>query len=105
MTFRTGQSRRGTWGTGGRLTTLGDSGFCSWLVTCDPARLRRRFTLMGVASSAGQSGRFAEGREAGAGVDGERNRLRGRQQLTGCRTETRGWFITGLPACCKGGGR
>lgn len=76
-------------GTGGRLTALGDSGFCSWLVTCDPARLRRLFTLTGVVSSEGQSGRLAEGRDAGVGVDGERNRLRRRQWLTGCGAETR----------------
>lgn len=70
------------------LTTLGDSGFCSWVVTCDPARLRRLFTLTGVVSSAGQSGRFTEGRDTGLGMDGERNRLRGRQWDTGCRTRT-----------------
>lgn len=66
------------------LTPLGDSGFCSWVVTCDPARLRRLFTLTGVVSSAGQSGRFAEGRDTGLGMDGERKRLRGRQRITGC---------------------
>lgn len=71
------------------LTIRGDSGFCSRLVTCVPARLRRLFTLMGVFSSLGQSGRFTEGRDTGLGLgmEGERNRLRGRQRITGCREE------------------
>lgn len=68
------------------LTILGDSGFCSRVVTCVPARLRRLFTLTGVFSSPGQSGRFTEGRDEtglGLGMEGERNRLRGRQRITG----------------------
>ena len=67
----------------GGLTIRGDSGSCSRLVTCVPARLRRRFTLIGVFSSPGQSGRFAEGRETGLGMEGDRNRLRGRHRIRG----------------------
>lgn len=65
------------------LTILGDSGFCSKVVTCVPARLRRLFTLTGVFSSPGRSARFTEGRETGLGIEGERNRLRGRHRITG----------------------
>lgn len=70
------------------LTVLGDSGFCSRVVTCVPARLRLLFTLVGVFSSPGQSGRFTEGRDTGLGMDGERKRLRGRQRITGWRKAT-----------------
>ena len=53
------------------------------------ARLRLLLTQTGVYSSRGHSDRFTgsrapEWRDTGLGMEGERNRPRGRQRITGC---------------------